>query len=48
MCNMKAREDLLIDLLENEYSQVKSLVTSHEIWKALESNFEGDTHVKMI
>ena len=42
MCNMRAREALL----QNEYSQVKSLVTSHEIWKALESTFEGDDHAK--
>ena len=43
---MKAREALLTTLQENEYSQVKSLVTSHEIWKSLESSFEGDDHAK--
>ena len=48
MCNMRAREDLLSDLPKNEYSQVKSLETSHNIWKALESTFEGDTHTKRI
>ena len=31
MCNMRAREALLISLLENEYSQVKSIQTSHLI-----------------
>lgn len=48
MCNMRAREALLSALPENEYSQVKSLQTSHEIWKALESTFEGDIHAKRI
>ena len=46
MSNMRAREALLSALLENEYSQIKSLQTSHEIWKELESTFEGDTHAK--
>ena len=46
MCNMRAREVLLTCLLENEYNLVKSLVTSHEIWKVLESTFEGDDHAK--
>ena len=44
MCNMREREALLTTLLENEYSQVKSL--DYEIWKALESTFEGDEHAK--
>ena len=46
MCNMRVREALLSALLENEYNQVKSLVTSHKIWKSLESTFEGDDHAK--
>ena len=46
MCNMRARKALLTTLIENEYSQVKSLETSYEIWKALESTFEGDKHAK--
>ena len=46
MCNMREREDLLIIILKNEYSQVKPLVTSYEIWKALESTFESDDHAK--
>ena len=46
MCNIRAREAMLWDLLENEYSQVKLFKTCHEIWKALEANYEGDTHVK--
>ena len=48
MCNMREREDLLTTLPKNEYSQIKSLVTSYEIWKALESTFEGDLHAKRI
>ena len=35
MCNMRARKALLLALPKNEYSQVKSLQTSHEIWKEL-------------
>ena len=46
MCNMRAREALLSALPKNEYSEVKSFQTSYEIWKALESTFEGDDHVK--
>ena len=45
---MRAREALLWALLDNEYSQIKTLQTSHEIWKALESIFEGDTHTKRV
>lgn len=48
MCNMFAREALLSTLPKNEYSQVKSLETSHPIWEALESTFEGDKHAKRI
>ena len=48
MWNMRAREYLLSALPKNEYSQVKSLQTSHEIWKPLESIFEGDTHTKRV
>ena len=44
--NTWEREALLTTLLENEYSQVKSLVTSNEIWKALESTFEGNDDAK--
>ena len=46
--NMRAREALLSTLPKNEYNQVKSPVTSYEFWKALESNFEGDDHVKIM
>ena len=35
MCNMRDREALLSALLENDYNQVKTLETSHEIWKQL-------------
>ena len=48
MCNRKAREAMLSALLKNEYSQVKLLKTSHKIWKAKESNYEGDTHAKRV
>ena len=48
MCEMRAREALLIALSEIEYNQVKSLVTSHLIWKALENSFEGDEHSKKL
>ena len=46
MCNIRAREELLLELPESEYSQVKLLKKSHEIWKTLKANYEGDTHAK--
>ena len=46
MCNILAREALLLALPENEYSQVRCLKTAHAIWKALHSTFEGDEHAK--
>ena len=46
MSNMRAKEALLSALPKNEYIQVNSLYTSHKIWKALESTFEGDTNEK--
>ena len=48
MCDMRAREALLIALLEIEYNRVKSLVVSHLFWKALENSFEGDKHSKKL
>ena len=48
MCNIRAREAILLALLESEYSQVKLLKTSHGIWKSLEANYEGDTHAKRV
>ena len=48
MCNIRAREEILSVLQESEYSQVKLLKKSHEIWKALEANYEGDTHAKRV
>ena len=48
MCNMRAREALLTALLEIEYNQVKSLATSHLIWKVLETSFEGNAHSKKL
>ena len=45
---MRARVAMLSTLLEIEYSQVKSLVTYHMIWKALENSFEGDGHSKKL
>lgn len=46
MCIILSREALLSALPKNEYSQVKYLKTSYEIWLALQSNFEGDEHAK--
>ena len=46
MCNIRAREAILLALPASEYSQVKQLKTSHKIWKTLEANYEGDTHTK--
>ena len=46
MCNMRARESLLSSLPKNEYNQVKTFHTSHEIQKVLEVTFEGDDHAK--
>ena len=48
MCNIRVREAILSTLPEIEYSQVKLLKISHEIWEALEANYEGDTHVKRV
>ena len=48
MCNIRAREVVLSALPKNEYNQVKFLKTSHEIWKALEANYEGYTHAKRV
>ena len=48
MCNIRAREVVLLALPKSEYSQVKLLKTSHEIWKALEANYEGDKHAKRV
>ena len=39
MCDMRAREALLIALPKLEYNKVKPLATSHLIWKALEIFF---------
>ena len=48
MCNIRAREAILSALPESEYSQVKQMKTSHEIWKTLEANYEADTHAKRV
>ena len=48
MCNIREREEILSTLPKSKYSQVKLLKTSYEIWKALEANYEGDTHAKRI
>ena len=48
MCNIREREVILPALPKNEYSQVELLKTSHEIWKALEANYEVDTHPKRV
>ena len=48
MCNIRAREAVLLALPKNEYSQVKLLKTSHKILKALEENYEGNTHAKRV
>ena len=48
MCDMRAGEALLSALPKIEYNQVKSLATSHLIWKALENSFEGDAQSKKL
>ena len=48
MCDMRAIEALLSTLRKIEYNQVKSLITSHMILKALENSFEGDEHSKKL
>ena len=48
MCNIRVREAILSAFPESEYSQVKLFKTSHEIWKTLEANYEGDTHAKRV
>ena len=46
MCNIRERKEILSTLPESDYSHIKLLKTSHEIWKTLEANYEGDTHAK--
>ena len=48
MYNIRARELILSSLPKSEYNQVKLLKTSHEIWKTLKANYEGDTHAKRV
>ena len=48
MCNIRAREEILLALPKSEYNQVKLIKTSHEIWQTLETNYEGDTHAKRV
>ena len=48
MCNIREREVILSVLPKRVYYQVKLLKTSHEICKALEENYEGDTHAKRV
>ena len=48
MWNIRAREAKLSALPESEYSQVKLLKIFYETWKALEENYEGDTHAKRV
>ena len=48
MCNIRATEAILSALPKSEYGQVKLIKTSHEIWKVLEANYEGDTHSKRV
>ena len=44
MCNIRARDAILLAVPESVSSQVKQLKTSHEIQKTIEANYEGDTH----
>ena len=48
MCDMSAREALSTAIPEVEYNKIKSLITSHLIWKALETSFEGNAHSKKL
>ena len=48
MWHIRAREAILSALPKSEYNQVKLLKTSHEIWKTLEANYEGDTLAKRV
>ena len=38
----------MTSLLGNQYSEVISLRLLYEIWKALDSNYEGDRHAKKV
>ena len=48
MCNIRERDAILSTLPKSEQNQVKLLETSHEIWKNLEANYEGDIHAKRV
>ena len=48
MCDIRSREVILLALPKSKYSQVKKLKTSHEIWKTLDDNYEGDTHANRV
>ena len=48
MCDMRAREENLLDLLENDYNQKKIVITANKVWEALEAIYEGDKNVKRI
>ena len=48
MCDMRAREEKLTALPQLEYNKVKSLATSHLIWKDLKNIFEGDENYKKL
>ena len=48
MCDMRAREAILSTLLENNYNQVKTVITTNKVWEALEAIYEGDKHAKRI
>ena len=45
---MRAIEEIFTALPKIEYNQVKLFSTSHLIWKALETSFEGDAHSKKL
>ena len=48
ICAMRAREAILTAIPKIKYNQIKPLINSHIIWKALENSFEVDENSKKL
>ena len=48
MCDMRDREAIFSSLLKNDYNQIKSLITSHEVWKDSKKIYASNKYAKRI